>query len=153
MRGDSLELKAIGIIHSSYKTKEEAPRQGRLSDNTQEIEIYPEFFDGLKGIEDVSHVILLYWFHKANRNTLQSRPPVDPDNVRGVFTSRSPNRPNPIAFTVAEIINVDGNRIKIKGIEALDGTPLLDIKMYSPEIDCVEQAKVGWLNQENQPRH
>lgn len=140
-----MELKQIGIIHSTYKKREDAPRQGRLSDQIQEIELYPEYIDGLKGMEEITHLILLYWFHQADRDILQTTPPVDTEK-RGVFTTRSPHRPNPIAFTVAEIVNIEGNRIKVRGIEAIDGTPLLDIKMYSPKLDCIEKAKVEWLD-------
>lgn len=147
-----MNLKAIGIINSSYKTRDEAPRQGRLSDEIQELEIYPEYIDGLKGMEDISHLIILYWLDKSNRDKLLSKPPAA-NEVRGVFTTRSPNRPNPIAFAIAEILSIEKNRIKVKGIDAIDGSPLLDIKMYSPTIDCVETARVGWLKDENQPRH
>jgi tRNA-Thr(GGU) m(6)t(6)A37 methyltransferase TsaA len=134
-----MQLTPIGIIHSPYKERGQAPRQGRLSDNEITLEIYPQFAEALKGIERCSHLIVLYWGDQANREILQSRTPFS-DFPVGVFTSRSPNRPNPIAFCVADLICRDENRLIVRGVDALDGSPLLDIKAYAPDMDCIPEA-------------
>lgn len=135
-----MELKPIGMIHSLYKERHEAPRQGRFCEHPSVIEIFPEFQPALKGIEKVSHVFVLYWLDQADRQVLQS-PTSFSETPLGVFVSRSPNRPNPIALCIAEILEIDGNRLTVCGVDALDGSPLLDMKIYSPEIDSVPDAQ------------
>ena len=139
-----MQLNPIGVIHSPYKERGQAPRQGRLSENESTLEIYPPFAAALKDIERCSHLIVLYWGDRANREILQSRTPFSEVPV-GVFSSRSPNRPNPIAFCVAELIRQEGERLIVRGVDALDGSPLLDIKAYAPAIDCVPQATPGHI--------
>jgi tRNA-Thr(GGU) m(6)t(6)A37 methyltransferase TsaA len=139
-----LELRAIGIIHSPYRERKEAPRQGRLVRETAILEVFPEYLPGLKDIEQATHLIVLYWGHLAPRDVLQTRTPFGPE-VRGVFACRSPARPNPIAFCVAELLSRDGNRLLVRGIDALDGSPLLDIKPYSPVMDSITGARIGWM--------
>jgi tRNA-Thr(GGU) m(6)t(6)A37 methyltransferase TsaA len=134
-----MELVPIGVIHSPYKERGQAPRQGRLSENVITLEIYPQFAAALEGIGRCSHLIVLYWGDRANREILKSRTPFSEVPV-GVFSSRSPNRPNPIAFCVADLIRSEGNRLIVRGVDALDGSPLLDIKAYAPAVDCVPQA-------------
>ena len=90
-------------------------------------------------MERCSHLVVLYWGDRANRETLQSRTPFSEVPV-GVFSSRSPNRPNPIAFCVADLIRQEGNRLIVRGVDALDGSPLLDIKAYAPGVDCIPQT-------------
>jgi tRNA-Thr(GGU) m(6)t(6)A37 methyltransferase TsaA len=135
-----MQLIPIGIIHSPYKTRMDAPRQGRLADDEAVLEIHEEFKDGLMYVERLKHLIVLYWCHKAERDVLQTVTPWGPE-LKGVFATRSPARPNPIAFCIAEVIRMDGNRIYVKGVDALDGSPLLDIKPYSYQIDSVEGLK------------
>jgi len=139
-----MQLTAIGVIHSPYKQRGDAPRQGRLSDNELTLEIYLHFADALKDVTRCSHLIVLYWGDRANRETLQSRTPFS-DVPVGVFASRSPNRPNPIAFCVADLIRQEGNRLVVRGVDALDGSPLLDIKAYAPAIDAIPNATNGHI--------
>ena len=134
-----MELVPIGVIHSPYKERSQAPRQGRLAESVITLEIYPQFAAALEGIGNCSHLIVLYWGDRANREVLKSRTPFSEVPV-GVFSSRSPDRPNPIAFCVAELIGLEGNRLIVRGVDALDGSPLLDIKAYAPAVDCVPQA-------------
>ena len=134
-----MELVPIGVIHSPYQERGQAPRQGRLSDNEITLEIHPQFAAALEGIGRCSHLIVLYWGDRADRETLQSRTPFSEVPV-GVFTSRSPNRPNPIAFCVADLIRQEENCLIVRGVDALDGSPLLDIKAYAPAMDCIPQA-------------
>ncbi len=132
------ELVPIGMIHSSYRKKGNAPHQGRLSTATSEIEIFPEYAEGLKDVAELPHLIILYWLDRADRRTLTAIPPHS-KKEHGVFATRSPNRPNPIGFAVTDILRIDGARLIVKGLDAFDGTPVLDIKPYSPEIDCVKE--------------
>ncbi len=134
-----MQLNPIGMIHSPYKERSEAPRQGRLSDNEIVLEIFPLFAAALKDIQRCSHLIVLYWGDRANRETLQSPTPFSEAPV-GVFSSRSPNRPNPIAFCVADLVRLEGNRLVVRGVDALDGSPLLDIKAYVPALDSIPNA-------------
>jgi tRNA-Thr(GGU) m(6)t(6)A37 methyltransferase TsaA len=134
-----MELTPIGVIHSPYKERGDAPRQGRLSDNEITLEIFPQFADGLKDISRASHLIVLYWGDRAKRDVLQSRTPLSEIPV-GVFASRSPNRPNPIAFCVADLLRREENRLIVRGVDALDGSPLLDIKAYAAALDAIPQA-------------
>ena len=144
-----MKLISIGTIHSPYKTLDDAPHQGRYSDKQVELEINPEYVEGLKDIDGASHLIVLYWFHLARRDTLQSRTPFSPD-PKGVFACRSPSRPNPIAFCVVELLRREGNRLFVKGIEAVEGTPLLDIKPYSSDLDSFAGVKIGWFKKEKE---
>ena len=142
-----LELVPIGVIHSRYRQPEEAPHQGRLSEQTAELEIYPQYTDGLKDVEQVSHLVVLYWCHLASRQVLRTRTPFGPEE-RGVFACRSPARPNPIAFCVAELVQVKGNSLVVRGVDAVDGSPLLDLKPYSADLDSVPHARIGWFKRE-----
>ena len=99
-----LTLKPIGVIHSPYKTKEEMPIQGRFKPEvTGEIEVFKEYEEGLKDIEGFSHLIILYWFHRAGKPSLLVRPYLD-DNPRGIFATRYPTRPNPIGLSVVRLL-------------------------------------------------
>lgn len=139
-----MQLTPIGVIHSPYQERGQAPRQGRIAENEITLEILPPFVAALKGIERCSHLIVLYWGDKANRETLQSRTPFSEVPV-GVFSSRSPNRPNPIAFCVADLIRQEDNLLVVRGVDALDGSPLLDIKSYAPALDCIPEAVNGHI--------
>lgn len=142
---NKIELVPIGIIHSPYQSPGDAPHQGRFSDNQVELEIYPDYVQGLKDIEKSSHLIVLYWLHLAERDVLQTKTPFGPE-LRGVFACRSPSRPNPIAFCVAKLLHREENRLLVQGIETVDGSTLLDLKPYSSELDSLTGIKIGWFN-------
>ncbi|SHF61216.1 tRNA-Thr(GGU) m(6)t(6)A37 methyltransferase TsaA [Caldanaerobius fijiensis DSM 17918] len=132
-----MKLVSIGVIHSQYSKREEAPRQGRLSDKEAILEIYPEFEEGLQDIKNKKHLIVLYWCHLGRRDVLKTTTPFGPE-IKGVFSTRSPSRPNPIAFCVVDLLKVEGNKLYVKGIDALDGSPLLDIKPYVYDLDSIK---------------
>lgn len=138
---EQMVLSPVGVIRTPYKKQGDAPRQGYLSDAVCTLELFSGYEPGLKDVEKASHLIVLYWCHKADRNKLQTRTPFG-ETIRGVFATRSPSRPNPIAVCVAELLEVDGKRLKVRGLDALDGSPLLDIKPYYPSNDAVCDA---WL--------
>jgi len=140
----SLELKPIGIIHSPYKNTGVAPYQGYKSEEISQIEVFREFEEGLKDIDGFSHIIVIYWFHKSQGYHLLAKTPWD-DILHGLFTTRSPHRPCPLGLTVVELVAREKNILKVKGLDAIDGTPLLDIKPYVPSIDEKLPIKSGWF--------
>jgi tRNA-Thr(GGU) m(6)t(6)A37 methyltransferase TsaA len=143
-RTDSLELKPIGIIHSPYQEGVEAPYQGYRSEKVSQIEVFKEFGEGLKDIEGFSHIIVIFWFNMSTGYHLLIRTPWD-DVPHGLFATRSPNRPCPLGLTVVELMSRKNNILEVKGLDAIDGTPLLDIKPYIPAIDERSAIELGWL--------
>ncbi len=140
----SLELKPIGIIHSPYKDGVEAPYQRYKSEKISQIEVFREFEEGLKDIEGFSYIVVIFWFHKSQGYHLLVKTPWD-DILHGLFATRSPHRPCPLGLTIVELIAREKNILKVKGLDAIDGTPLLDIKPYIPSIDERSVVKLGWL--------
>lgn len=132
----SMELKAIGTIHSAFQSGEDAPRQGAYTDELSRIEVFPDFASAPVGLEKYRHLIVLYWADRAARDVLQSRRHRAWGEERGIFASHSPVRPNPICYSVCEIVEMKGNLLKVRGLEALDGSPLLDLKPLVKELDC-----------------
>lgn len=109
-----------------------------------QIEIAPEWLDALRGIEDYSHLFVVFWMHKVERGSVQRlvHPRGDQSlDKTGIFASRMRNRPNPIGLAVVELIDVDGCRLTVKKLDALDGTPVLDLKPYD-DYDVVEDVTV-----------
>lgn len=135
-----MKLVPIGRIHSDYKTKDDAPRQGRLVKNISTIEIFDDYVPGIKEVEDMTHIIVLYWQDQSDRQVIRTKTPFSTTEI-GVFATRSPNRPNPIAFCVCEVVEVSGSEIKVKYLDALDGSSVLDLKVYSSELDSYPEAK------------
>jgi tRNA (adenine37-N6)-methyltransferase len=138
------EIKQIGIIHSPYKTKEECPIQGSVKPAGKgQVELFPEYEEGLKDIETFSHVILFYIFDRAGEVKL-IRPTFLDDSLHGVFASRHPCRPNGIGISIVKLVKKNKNILKIDGIDVLDNTPLIDIKPYMPRFDYFDKANNGW---------
>lgn len=125
-----IKLKPIGIIHSPFKTIDQTPRWGTLTGAVGEIEIFPQYAEGLHKIEKFSSIEVLFYFHKSRRDILKVTPPHE-NEERGVFATRAPVRPNPIGLTHMEIIERKGRFLKVKNIDMLDGTPVLDIKPHT----------------------
>ena len=133
----------IGRIATPWRSRRECPKNSAESDALCTIELDPRYADGLKDLETSSHVIVLYWMHRAPRN-LVLQTPRHYGETRGVFALRSPARPNPIALSVAQLVGVEGARLTVRGLDCLDGTPLLDLKPYFPSTDAKPLAEVGW---------
>ena len=125
-----MQLQEIGVVHNDYKSLTDIPRQGRMSEEISEIEIHPNFSDGLLKIEQNAHLIVLYWAHLAKRDLLKTIPPAARE-IHGVFASRSPGRPNPLSLCIVELIAREGNILRVKGLDALDGSSIIDIKPYT----------------------
>lgn len=141
-----MQLRQIGTIYSPYKHHSDAPKQGRLRDDLFKIEIFNEFSKGLKDIEEARHLIVLYWCDRADREALCVVPPWDTKS-HGVFATRSPSRPNPIAFDIVDFVKREGNVLYVKKMDALDGSPLLDIKPYSSRTDSILESEIAWFEE------
>ena len=137
-------MRPIGFIKSPYRDKTQIPKGcGARHEAEGDLEILPEFEDGLKDIEGFSHLYVIWVFHEVERFELLASPPTD-NRPHGVFATRSPQRPNPLGLTVVKLLGREGRRLRISGIDMLDGTPVLDIKPYLSSVP-VEDLKRGWL--------
>ena len=136
-------MRPIGVIHSPFTEKKETPIQPSRSKAIGRVELYPQFADGLQDIDGLSHLILLYVFHRASEYSLLVTPFLD-DQTRGLFATRYPCRPNPIGLSIVRFVSRDANVFEVEGIDVLDGTPLLDIKPYMPEFDIRQNVSAGW---------
>jgi len=108
------------------------------------VELKPKYVDGLKGIEGLSHIILLYHFHLSKKGSLQVTPFLDVHS-HGVFATRAPERPNPVGMSVVKLVRVEGHTLHIENVDIVDGTPLLDIKPYVPMFDVYKVDRIGWF--------
>jgi tRNA-Thr(GGU) m(6)t(6)A37 methyltransferase TsaA len=119
----------------------------KAGEEEAKIRILPEFCSGLKGVEEFSHLIILYWFHlrdnEADRRTLLVFPRKHAVNVEtGVFACRSPSRPNPIGLCVVELVKRENCTLTVRGLDAFEGSPIVDIKSYIPNTDAVQNVRV-----------
>lgn len=122
-------LRFIGVLHGDIKSRADAPKNFTESDRIGTLEIYPEYQDGLDGIESGQTIVVLFWLHQADRDILRVYPRGDKSRgLHGVFSTRSPVRPNPIAVSELKVQAVRGNLLDVSGLDILDGTPILDIK-------------------------
>ena len=137
------ELRPIGVIRSPHTNLEEMPRDCRSVKG--EIEIFQEYEEGLKDTEGFSHLVVLWLFHTSAGYSLLVKP-LYYEGRRGVFATRHPDRPNPIGFSVVELLERRGNVLEVRGLDAVDGTPVLDIKPYV-SFDSVESSRGGWLDE------
>ena len=139
------QVRAVGVIHTTHATKEEAPIQGAFHPDAEgTVELLPEFAAGLKDIGLFSHIILIYHFDRAGNVELIRKPFLD-DTPHGIFATRHPCRPNGIGISVVRLLGHEGNLLKVGGIDVLDGTPLIDIKPYVPRFDSYPEASEGWF--------
>ena len=137
-------MQPIGFVRSPYSSTTEIPKGcGAKHDADGTLEILPEFDLGLTDIEGFSHLFVIWAFHKSDGCSLLGTPPTD-DRPHGVFATRSPRRPNPIGLTVVELLGREGRNLRVRGVDMLDGTPILDIKPYLSAIP-EERVKRGWL--------
>lgn len=135
----------IGFVQSPFKETSAIPRGlGAKHDAEGVLEILREFEPGLTDIEGFSHLYVLWAFDCADGFDLIAHPPSDEKRPHGVFSTRSPRRPNPIALTVVELLRRNGTSLHVRGVDMLDGTPILDIKPYLSSIP-EEKLKRGWL--------
>jgi len=141
----TVTLRPIGIIHTPFLTKDEAPIQGAFRpDAVGVVELAEEFAGGLADIDGFSHLILLYEFDRAAPVEMVRQTFLG-DDPHGLWATRHPARPNRIGLTVVSLVSRDRTALTVRGIDVLDGTPLLDIKPYIPRFDSVPEATEGWL--------
>ncbi len=136
--------RAIGFVSGSYKDASEIPKGlGARHEAEGVLKILPEFEAGLTDIEGFSHLVVIWEFDRAQGFDLLGTPPAD-DRPHGVFATRSPRRPNPIALTIVELLRREGAELHVRGVDMLDGTPILDIKPLLSGIPA-EKLRRGWL--------
>ena len=142
-----IELKPIGIIHTPFTKPEGMPIQPKGAAGIRgTIELFDEYHAGLKDLDGFSHIILLYHFHRSHGFNLQVVPFMDSE-LRGLFATRAPKRPNPIGISVVQLDKIENGVLHIQNVDIMDGTPLLDIKPYVPEFDSPQDIRTGWLGQ------
>jgi tRNA-Thr(GGU) m(6)t(6)A37 methyltransferase TsaA len=136
----------IGYVKSPYTRTQEIPKGfGAKHDAEGIVEILPQFAAGLTDIEGFSHLFVLWVFDRSEGFELVGTPPID-DRPHGVFATRSPRRPNPIGLTVVELLRREGSSLHVRGLDMLDGTPVLDLKPYLSSIPA-ETLRRGWLDE------
>ena len=136
-------MRPIGIIHSPFTDKDKTPIQASRSQAPGQVEVFPEYVEGLQDLDGFSHIILLYVWHEALGYDLLVKPFLD-DHMHGVFATRYPRRPNQIGISIVGLRNICGNLLEIEGVDVLDNTPLLDIKPYVPDFDIRSGTRNGW---------
>jgi len=141
-----LAMRSIGVVRSPYQDPAGVPRGlGARHEAEGVLEIEPDLEEGLTDIEGFSHLYVIWVFDRSGRCELSGTPPAD-DRPHGVFATRSPYRPNPIGLTVVRLLRRDGRRLHVRGIDMLDGTPILDVKPYLSSVPA-EALKRGWLDE------
>lgn len=140
------QMRSIGVVHSPHSEASQVPKGlGAKHEAEGVLEIASDLEAGLTDIEGFSHLFVIWVFDRSEGSRLTGTPPTD-TRPHGVFATRSPFRPNPIGLTVVQLLRRDGNRLFVKGVDMLDGTPILDIKPYLSSIP-MENLKRGWLDE------
>ncbi len=144
---EEIKLIPIGTIHSPFKDRKGMPIQPTAASGISgSVEIKAEYSKGLKDLEGFSHIYLIYYFHLSEDYSLEVKPFMD-DNLRGLFATRAPKRPNPIGLSIVKLLKIEDNILYIEDIDIVDGTPLLDIKPYVPKFDYRDTEQIGWLTE------
>lgn len=142
---DPVTFTPIGVVHSPFTEPTGTPIQPRAAEGVEgTVELLPEYAPGLLDLDGFSHVILLTHLHLSRPARLVVVPYLD-DRPHGLFATRSPSRPNPIGLSVVRLLGVEGNLMRVRDLDIVDGTPVLDIKPYVPDFDDREEIKRGWL--------
>ncbi len=151
MMPNEYSMRPIGFVRSPFHDAAQIPRgPGARHEADGVLELLPEFAAGLTDIEGFSHLFVLWVFDRAEGCELMPTPPTD-TVPHGVFTTRSPRRPNPIGLTVVKLLGRDGPRLRVHGVDMLDGTPILDLKPYLSGV-APEELRRGWLDEAEKRR-
>jgi len=145
---DSFSVRPIGTLHTPWRKIGDCPRNGRQPDPAPlcTARVLPEYLEGLQSLDGFSHLILLYWMAPVKPFQLMFTPPFD-TQPRGLFATRGPRRPNPIALSVVAFEGFDGpDCLKVRYLDCIDGTLLIDIKPYLATTDSEPNARMGWLD-------
>jgi tRNA-Thr(GGU) m(6)t(6)A37 methyltransferase TsaA len=141
----------IGFVRSAFTDTSQIPKGlGAQHDAEGIIELRPELEPGLQDVEGFSHLYVIWIFDRSKGSELIAYPPSD-DRPHGVFATRSPQRPNPIGLSVVELVGREGPRLRVRGIDMLDGTPVLDLKPYLSNVPAA-QLRRGWLEEAERRR-
>ena len=131
-----LELRVIGVVRSPLRDPADAPRQGDEGAPRARLVLDPQMWSGLDGLQAGAELLVLTWLHRARRDVLRTRPRNAPHRPeQGVFTTRSPDRPNPLGLHRVRVLALDGNTVEVDGLEAVDGTPVVDLKPLLGPVD------------------
>ena len=142
---DSIAFRPIGVIRSPFHGPEGTPIQPAAAEGVAgRVELLSRYAGGLQDLDGFSHILLLYYCHRAGPPSLRVRPFLD-DHEHGVFATRAPARPNAIGLSVVRLVGIEGSVLEVRDLDILDGTPLLDIKPYVPAFDVRRSARAGWL--------
>jgi tRNA-Thr(GGU) m(6)t(6)A37 methyltransferase TsaA len=143
----TFKFQPIGIIRSQHAVAKQTPIQPVYARGCKgQVEVFPEFSEGLRDLEGFSHIYLIYCFHKAVAAKLIVKPFLQ-DVDRGVFATRAPCRPNAIGMSIVKLVRRDGRVLHVEGVDILDGTPLLDIKPFISRFDHIKQVRNGWQDE------
>jgi len=143
----SYTIKPIGVIHSDLTNRETAPRQGSEGAPDAWLELYSTVAEGLEGIAVGDEMVLVTWLHQADRDLLKVHPRRDKNRpLTGVFATRSPHRPNPIGLHRVTVLEIAGNKLKVGPLEAMDGTPIVDIKPVLPQSASLGRTNANLIN-------
>ena len=147
-------FQSIGVIRTPYK--DTAPYQPVQTDEGGfKLELHPQYTEGLHLLDTFNYIYVIYALDKivVKTNRMLVKPPWAPEMSIGVFASRSPDRPNPIGISIVQIKKIRQNIIYISGIDAFDGTPIIDIKPYLDLLDAKKDANFGWVNETGDEKH
>ncbi len=145
-----ITLEPIGVVRSPYTDKAQIPKGPHAQHEAEgTLDIRPDLEAGLTDIEGFSHIIVLFHFHRAGKAKLRAVPPGE-SRPRGIFSTRSPHRPNPLGLSVLKLLRRDGRRLEVAGVDIIDGTPVLDIKPYTTR-DRKSRIRTGWLQGKPRP--
>jgi len=141
----AITLRPLGVIRSPFRSVVGMPIQTVGAPHERaSLQVFEEFAQGLRDIEGFEYLILLTHLHEVEKEKLQVVPFMD-DTPRGVFATRAPARPNRIGLSIVRLLSVDGTTLHFEGNDMLDGTPVIDIKPYVPQLDVRETARIGWF--------
>lgn len=136
----------IGVIHSVFKDPDTGGRQPNVDGREGQIVIREELMVGLEGLEEFSHIIAIYYFHRQAEVRLKASPCFDPTREHGIFASRYPTRPNHIGISICTLQHIKRNVLHCSDIDVVDGTPLLDLKPYVKQFDQKDNPRCGWYD-------
>ncbi len=142
----TMSIEPIGVIQSPYRELAETPRQPRIANVRARIELFKGrgFEDAISDLEGWDYIWVLTWMHRVRTWRPKVQPPRS-ERKRGVFSTRAPHRPNPIGLSAMRVVSISGRTIEVEECDAIDGTPVLDIKPYVPWADAIPNARTGWL--------
>jgi tRNA (adenine37-N6)-methyltransferase len=148
----TLTLQPIGVVHTAFATKDEAPRQAVVADAAEAvIELHPgmNLEHAVEDLADWERIWVIYWFHRNPGWRPKVLPPRSTTGRKGVLATRSPHRPNPLGLSALRLVRVEGLTLHVQGADMIDGTPVLDIKPYVPYSDAFPDSLSGWLGQKD----